>query len=82
MFGARENLIIQRRVKPENRNVISKIRIEQTKENIRGREKKNKTKDKKREKNIEIIMRAFDGSQFLFTQKKLSIDDKEDMIRL
>lgn len=27
-------------------------------------------------------MRAFDGLQFLFTQKKLSIDDKEDMVRL
>ena len=63
--------MIQRRVKPENRNVISKIRIEETKENIRGRKKKQnkrkKTKDKKRGKNIEIIMRAFDGSQFLFT---------------
>ena len=62
--------MIQRRVKPENRNVISKIRIEETKENIRGRKKKNKrkkTKDKKREKNIEIIMRAFDGLHFLFT---------------
>lgn len=63
--------MIQRRVKPENRNVISKIRIEETKENIRGRKKKQnkrkKTKDKKREKNIEIIMRAFDGLQFLFT---------------
>ena len=70
MCGVRENLMIQRRVRPENRNVISKIRIEETKENIRGREKKNKrkkTKDKKREKNIEIIIRAFDGLQFLFT---------------
>lgn len=38
-------------------------------------------KDKKREKNIEIIMRVFDGLQFLFIQKKLSIDDKEDMVR-
>ena len=32
--------MIQRRVKPENRNVISKIRIEERKENIRGRKKK------------------------------------------
>lgn len=40
--------MIQRRVKPENRNVISKIQIEETKENIRGREKKNKRKKNER----------------------------------